>query len=119
LLLIAGPLYMMFQLYRRGGALRVPAGAGIMATLEFHRLELERQRDALHSVWKWYLLPFAPGFLAVAVVGAIDEGINFKLVRFVAGAVILFVVLWILNEHAARKLDLKVQEVKAMEAGGQ
>ncbi len=114
-LLIAGGIYVMFQIYRRGSARKVP-GLGVMATLEIHRLELERQRDALRSVWLWYMLPFQPGFLAAAAVGAIDKGIGFA-ARFLAGLVILSVVVWWLNERAARMLDDKIQEVKAMEAG--
>ena len=117
-LLIAGGIYVMFQIHRRGSARPVPANVGIMASLGFHRLELERQRDALRSVWLWYMLPLQPGFLAAAAVGAIDTGIGFA-VRFLAGLVILSVVVWGLNERAARTLDRKIQQVKAMEAGEQ
>jgi hypothetical protein len=118
LLLIAGGLYVMFQIHRRGSARKVPANVGIMATLEVHRLELERQRGALRSVWLWYLLPMQPGFLATAVVGAIDKGIGFAF-RYLVGLVILTVAIWWLNERAARMLDDRIQEVKAMEAGEQ
>lgn len=118
LLLIAGGICVMFEIHRRGSARPVPANVGIMATLEVHRLELVRQRDALRSVWLWYMLPLQPGFLAAAAVGAIDKGLGFAL-RYLVGLVILSVVVWWLNERAARMLDEKIQEVKAMEAGEQ
>jgi hypothetical protein len=118
LLLIAGGIYVMFQIHRRGSARKVPANVGIMATLEVHRLELERQRDALRSVWRWYMLPFQPGFLAAAAVGAADKGIGFAF-RYLVGLVIVCALIWWLNERAARMLDEKIQEVKAMEAGEQ
>lgn len=119
LLMMAGTLYVMFQIYRRGSASPVPADAGMAASLEFHRRELERQRDALRSVWSWYLLPFVPGLLAVMVVSAIDRGIDAKLIGFGVIFVLFFAGVWALNQWAARKLDRKAREVRAMETNDQ
>jgi uncharacterized membrane protein (DUF485 family) len=116
LLLIAGTIYVMFQIYRRGSARPVPAEAGMTASLEFHRRELERQRDALRTVWAWYLLPFLPGFVAMVVATAMDRGINARLIVSGLVFVLVFVVVGCLNAWAARKLDRKIQEVKAWEA---
>ncbi len=116
LLGIAGTLYAMLQIYRRGRARLVPGDAGIMATLEFHRLELERQRDALSTVWRWYILPFVPAPLAVIAIIISDRGIHAPLIGLVAFFVLVFVGGWKLNERAARLLNRKIQEVKAMEA---
>jgi hypothetical protein len=115
LLLIAGTLYVMFQLHRRGAARSLPADAGLSASLDFHLRELERQRDALQTVWLWYLLPFVPGFLAAFVVTAIDRGINARIIISGVVGVLLLVGIWRLNEWAARKLDLKIQELRGME----
>ncbi len=115
-LMLLGTLYVMFELYRRGSARPVPSEAGAAASLEFHRREMERQRDALKSVWRWYLLPLLPGLMAVAVAVSIDHGIDFRVIGFVAACVVLFTGIWALNEWAARKLDRKIQELKAMEA---
>jgi hypothetical protein len=116
LLLIAGTIYVMFQIYRRGSARPVPAEAGMTASLEFHRRELERQRDALRTVWAWYLLPFLPGFVAMVVATAMDRGINARLIVSGLVFVLVFVVVGCLNAWGARKLDRKIQEVKAWEA---
>ena len=114
-LLIAGTIYVMFQLHRRGSARPLPADVGIRGSIEFHRVELERQRDALHAVWHWYLLPFVPGLAAVLVVTGIDHGINAVLIGMGVFFVLVFVGIWALNEWVARKLDRKIQELKAME----
>jgi uncharacterized membrane protein (DUF485 family) len=116
LLLIAGTVYVLFQIYRRGSARPVPAEAGMTASLEFHRRELERQRDALRTVWAWYLLPFLPGFVAMVVATAMDRGINARLIVSGLVFVLVFLVVGCLNSWAARKLDRKIQEVKAWEA---
>ena len=112
-LLIVGALYVIYQLYRRGSR-SVPADAGTRSLLEFHRVELERQRDALRSIWSWYLLPFVPGFAAALVQIAVEQGIG---VRFIAMAAFFALILGgvsALNQWAARKLDRKIDEVKAL-----
>jgi hypothetical protein len=119
LLLIAATIYVMFQLHRRGAARSLPADAGLSASLDFHLRELERQRDALQTVWLWYLLPFVPGFVATMMVSALDRGINTFLIVFGVVLVLLFAGIWRLNEWAARKLDLKIQELKRMEVDNQ
>jgi hypothetical protein len=114
-LLIAATIYVMFQLYRRGSARPLPADVGIRGSIEFHRLELERQRDALHDVWRWYLLPFVPGFASVLVFTGMDRGINSRLIGAGIFFVLVFAGIWVLNEWAARKLDRRIQELRAME----
>ncbi len=114
-LTIVGTIYVMFQLYRRGSARPLPADVGIRGSIEFHRVELERQRDALHGVWHWYLLPFVPGLVAVLVVTGIDRGVNATLIRVGVFFVLVLVGIWALNARGARKLDHRIQELKAME----
>jgi len=115
LLMIAGTLLALVQLHRRGSARTVPADAGLRVSLAFHRAELERQRDALRQVWLWYLLPFVPGFVATLVVAAMARGITTWLIIFGVMLVIFLTGVWRLNEWAARKLDRKIQELRAME----
>jgi hypothetical protein len=59
---IAGILYVVWQLHRKGSSRSVPAEMGLASCLEFHRSELERQRDLLRSVWRWYLGPWFPAW---------------------------------------------------------
>lgn len=63
-LCIAGLLFIVWQLHRRGSAESLPETTGL-GLIDFHRRALIRQRDALRSVWKWYLAPIVPGFLTM------------------------------------------------------
>jgi hypothetical protein len=117
LLLIAGTIYVLFQLHRRGSARSLPADAGLRASLDFHLRELGRQRDALHTVWLWYLLPFVPGFVAALVVQAAERGITARVIVFGVVLVLLLFGIWGLNEWAARKIDRRMQELREMGVG--
>jgi hypothetical protein len=114
-LMIVGIIYVMFQLHRRASARPLPADVGIRGSIEFHRVELERQRDAARAAWRWYLLPFVPGFAAGLVVTGIDHGIDATLIRVGVFFVLGFVGIWALNQRGARRLDRRIQELKAME----
>ena len=115
-LMLAGVIYVMIQLRRRGTARSFPAGTNTRSSIEFHRLELERQRDALRTIWSWYLLPLVPGVAAVFAVAAVKRGVNARLIGSIILGVLVFVGVWALNQCGARKLDRKIQELHAMES---
>ena len=115
-LLVAGVIYIMIQLRRRGTARSFPADTNTRSSIEFHRLELERQRDALRTIWSWYLLPLVPGVAAVFAVAAVKRGVNARLIGSIILVVLVFVSVWALNQWVARKLDRKIQELHAMES---
>jgi hypothetical protein len=114
-LVLAGVIYVMIQLRRRGTARSLPVDADTRSSVEFYRLELERQRDALRTVWRWYLLPLVPGLAAIFTVAGIKRGVNALLVGSIIVGVLLFVGVWALNQWGARKLDRKIQELHTME----
>lgn len=66
-LLIAGLVYVVWQLHARGSSKTIPKDAGLSSYVDFQRRELERQRDALRSVWSWYLAPLVPGMAVLLV----------------------------------------------------
>jgi amino acid transporter len=75
LLIVLGTLFVVYFLHTRGSAQNVPAELGLSASRDFHRASLERQRDLLRSVWRWYLLPFVPG-MAINLFGfAVRDGV--------------------------------------------
>ncbi len=115
LLLIAGTIYVLFQVHQRGSARSLPVDADSKVSLDFHIRELERQRNALRTVWLWYLLPFVPGFVAEMIVSAIYRGVTRPLIAFAAALPVMFIGIWKLNESAAGKLDRRIQELKKME----
>jgi hypothetical protein len=115
LLLIAGTIYVMFQVHRRGSTQSLPVDADVKFSLDFHIRELERQRDALRTVWLWYLLPFLPGFVAEMVVSAAARGVTGPLIAFGVALPVMFIVIWKLNDSGARKLDRRIRELREME----
>jgi hypothetical protein len=109
-LIIAGMAYVMCQLYTRGSAKSAPADANFAEYVDFHRSELERQRDLLRHIWSWYLGPLIPGML-VLMVGA---GIAHPRPQSLVGAALVggvFLAVARLNRRAARKLQGKIDDL--------
>jgi len=112
LLLIAGMLYVMFQIHLRA-AKPLPGDAGRTAYLEFHRRELERQRDALRSVWRWYLLPLVPGLVAGIIDTALARRGMGAAAFFGLVCAIIFAGVCKLNDNAAGKLDKEIENLSS------
>ena len=115
-LFIAGTIWVLVQLVRKGKPKTIPADMGRSNCLEFFRSELERQRDLIKDVWTWYLAPLVPGYVALNVSFAYPHPIGW--VRWVlldAFFVAVFVGTWKLNQRAARCLQRTIDELNAME----
>jgi hypothetical protein len=114
--LIAGVLYVLVQLYRRS-ARALPAGAAAQTWLDFHCSELARQRDALRTVWSWYLLPMLPGLLMVPIgMSAAGRGLS-PILLYIGILTVVFGGVWRLNALAANKLDKQIQDLKEANHG--
>jgi hypothetical protein len=118
-LMVAGLLYMVYQLHRKASAGPRPADLGWQSCVAFHRAELERQRCALRSVWQWYLGPLAPGLATILAAGCIAGFHRSTLVGMLtilpAGLVAL--ALWgvgKLNQKAADKLRKQIDALDAL-----
>lgn len=115
-LTIAGALYVCYQIHKRGSARKLPAEPALKTCIEFHRTELVRQRDLLRDVWRWYLLPFVPGFSLMVLAKAVP----FSSSLWASALLLLVVVIWAatfwfiaaLNSRAARRLQ---QEIDALD----
>jgi hypothetical protein len=112
-LVIVGALYYIWHLWKWGAAKFLPADLGRADCLRFYRGELERQRDLLRGVWKWAILPIAPG-LTIGLVYGIVTASPLARWRSVLGAAIaaaiIVVIAW-LNQRAARSLDTRIAEL--------
>jgi hypothetical protein len=73
LMIIAGALVSGFNLHRRARASGTPQAGSATDFIAFHRAELTRQRDAVLSAWRWYLLPSLPGLLVWLVALAVGS----------------------------------------------
>jgi hypothetical protein len=111
-LIIAGVLYVMWQLAKRAGSAAKPDG---QSWADFHRAELVRQHKALSSVWSWYLAPFLPGMavyiFATAFSSVGDIPLPARLMVLVMAVVWISIVFggvaWI-NARAAKKLEADI-----------
>ena len=120
-LIVVGTLHIMFQLHTRAASLPVPGGDAWVteSCVQFHRRELERQRDLLRTVWRWYLGPLVPGLSVVFLdrfIEAWPRG-GFAIVASLASALVtvfVFLGVWWLNAAGARKLQ---REIEALGTG--
>jgi hypothetical protein len=118
LLFIAGLVWVVIQLHRKGSAKSLPAEMGASASLQYFRAELERQRDVVQNVWSWYLAPLVPGFvfLSFGYVRSMPhpKGLLAAAILDVFVAALFFGV-WRMNMRAARCLQRKIDELYAIE----
>ncbi len=115
-LVIAGTLFVVHQLRRRGSPKKLPADVTWESCLDFHRQELERQRDLLRQVWRWYLLPFVPGTV-VFLSGAAIESPQARAwcLGVLASTAVVFLLVGKLNSWVANKLQRQIDELEAVE----
>lgn len=113
-LLIAGMVYVMYQLHRQGAAKALPSSVTVGPSLEFYRGELERQHKLVSNVWIWYLGPFVPGLVLSAVASAAHnlQLRHIVVLTFWYGLIAgFFVFVWWLNVRAARCLQRMIGEL--------
>jgi hypothetical protein len=121
--LIAGLGYVVYQMHKRAAA--VPASEmGAKPYVQFHRQELERQRDYLRHIWRWYLGPLVPGMIALAAASfrleyARSHNLSaFQLLKGLGPLAIiflLFVLIWKINQWAATALQKEIDALTAAE----
>jgi hypothetical protein len=109
-LVIAGTLFVIHYIRTRGATRPVPMQGELAASVAVYRQELERQRDLLHNVMWWYLLPLFPGMAVLWLAQALARSPSgstwhFGVLGFWLG---LTVLLYHLNERAARKVQRKI-----------
>jgi hypothetical protein len=113
-LLVAGSLVIVYQLHKRASTRTLPANLALTSCMEFHRLELERQRDAQQNVWFWYILPAIPGLLVLIIALAlIPNGrglVPASILAALYASTFMFIVK--LNQRAARRLQRKIDELR-------
>jgi peptidoglycan/LPS O-acetylase OafA/YrhL len=122
---LAGVIFVLWQLHRRGSPGRAPRAGSAESLLAFQRAELVRQRDALRSVPLWYLLPLVPGFLMVGVgrwfqdperSRSVAEDHTVILAGMVIGLLVL-VIIAMLNLLGAARLDRHIDQIDRMGRG--
>jgi hypothetical protein len=125
--IIAATLFAMYTLHKSGGARTMPAELAFRTCVEFHRKELQRQRDLVRGVWWWGLLPLFLGLIVFSL-GRLQEQalkepnasthpgemvINFALGMIVPA--LIFAGIWWLNHRAANRLQRRIDGLDALE----
>jgi hypothetical protein len=113
-LFVAGAIYVAWHLRAKGTANALPADIGSANCLEFYRKELEKQRDLLQDIWKWYLGPLIPG-MAILVVGGILNAPPDRRWFSSTYAVFCVALFWGIgqfNFRAARRLSQQIEDLK-------
>jgi hypothetical protein len=124
-LTIAGTIYVVYMLHTRGSVRVIPDIMARASFVDFYRSCLENQRDLLQNVWRWYLLPFVPGFIAMFVSFAIRDGLILNptpspqplfgvlnLVLLGSALILFFFFVSALNRHAATKIQAEIDALR-------
>ncbi len=115
ILIVAGALYVCWKLNALGRAATKAEQDQAASLTDFHRGELLRQREALTTVWRWYLGPFVPGLLVflagVAFAPELDAPFAARFSIFATGlgftGAVFAAVGW-LNAIAVKRLDREI-----------
>jgi hypothetical protein len=120
---IVAAIYAPWQLHRRASAV-APEMAGTMPIYAFARGQLVRQRDALKSIFGWYILPFLPRLALMIAGNGLDPRIEAAgpphWARWLALGVIvaIFAGIWWINQLGARRLQKRIDEIDALTGEG-
>jgi hypothetical protein len=118
-LIVAGTVYVVVHLHRRGSAGSVSTAA---PSLDFLIAELKRQRDLLWKVWEWYLLPLFPG-IAVFLFGlSVMRGANGlpivpdrSITLTVTLVVVSFALIAFANREVSRRLQQRIEMLERLQ----
>ena len=123
LMIVLGTLIVAWQLHRIASPAIPPEGASAEPVLIHQRAQLVRQRNAVASVFYWYLLPLIPGMLVFILAPALSHG-PASLVHapptmwiVLISAIAAFVGVWLLNQRAAMRLQKRIEEIDVMMGG--
>jgi hypothetical protein len=110
---IAAAIAVAYMLHLWGTAPMLPSDLALTSALEFHRVQLERQRDLLRGAWWWYLLPFAPGFLVFEIGQALAH--PERMSRIIATSVVVMasgVGIYARNRRGAARIQGRIDRLK-------
>ncbi|MFN3212204.1 MAG: hypothetical protein ACE37M_03795 [Henriciella sp.] len=123
ILIMAAAVYISWKLHQIGSADTPPHATSAQTLANHHRDELVRQRDALKSVWRWYLLPFVPGMIVFSIGTALESAaasgapvwLSLAISSVSLGIIAaVFYGIYALNAHAAKKLDAEIDALEAV-----
>ncbi len=115
LMMAAGMILIAFNLHRRARAVDPPPSTTAAALIDFQIRELTRHRDALRTVWFWYVLPAVPGailwFIAMWMSVANPARIAWGLGGMAIVMALVFALVIRLNLRGAARLQRMIDEL--------
>ncbi len=114
MLIIVATLVVVQQMWKRAASRPMPWLSAGQSCKDFQRSELLRQRDALRSVWLWYVGPFVPGLLVFRWGVETELGIDAPFTQGVAANLLIAVVMLaivVFNLLAAQRLQRQVDQL--------
>ena len=112
-LIIAAVIAVVYMLHLWGTAQTLPSDLALTSALEFHRAQLEKQRDLLRSVWWWYLLPFVPGVVVMVIGRALAQPERMaQIIAWSVGMIVIMVGGYVLNQRAAARIQRRIDGLK-------
>lgn len=116
LMIIAGVLVVAWNLHRLARASKPPPGADAASLVDFQRAEYVRQRNALKSVWLWYIGPIIPGLIVWFIAASVGmPGLTPMRAAIALGgaaliAMLVFSVIILLNLLGAARLQRMIDD---------
>jgi len=118
LLSAAGVAFVMWQLLRQARAATIDEVCLVSDWAGFHRAQLVRQRDALRTVWLWYLAPLVPGgvlhWIAVSQADLAEGNLAAALAKTGLGILVVLLVfggIYWLNLKAADSIQTEIDDI--------
>lgn len=123
LLIAAAHLFVIWQLWWRTTVRALPDDLMGRAALDYHRHELERQRDAMSGAWLWYIAPFMPGLVwelwlrATLHPANLSPGTDRALVLFLTlSALFFWTTVLMAFQWAAARLETRIERLNTLQA---
>jgi hypothetical protein len=111
-------VYCMYRLNRHVAAQMNTEDAGVLDTLRFHRLQLERQRDFRRDSWRWQFLGILPGLLLQAAAMYVYSMPRQNFVIFGVVLALAFVTQYYVGEIRARRSQREIDALDSLAKGG-
>jgi len=101
------------MLRRSGTASTLPSDLGLTSALEFHRAQLERQRDLHRNALWWYLLPATPGVLVLEIGHILAQPERRSQLIVLSVVMFLFGVgVYVLNRRKAARIQRQIDRLE-------
>lgn len=113
---VAGGLFVLILWNKRAASREQPAEFGVLDALKFHRLQLERQRDARRGNWRWWVPPYLPGVVMLFVALFVEfTPIPWETIAFMAIWVVFgFSTMILLYERSARRIQKEIDALDSL-----